>query len=95
MYMNGKLVKTCISTSLPQVNPEGSITLCPKETTDYTTWDGKVARFAYYPNMLGAQEAWNIYKAGPSGNILSSFLSDYKIKLSFLRGGEEKANLTI
>jgi len=95
MYMNGKLVKTCIATALPKIDPLGSITLCPAETTDFTTWNGKVARFSYYPKMLGAQEAWNIYKAGPSGNILSSFLSDYKIRLSFLRGGEEKANITI
>ncbi len=95
MYMNGKLVKTCVSSVLPTVHSDGDITLCPAATSSYTTWDGKVARFTYYGDVLSAQEVWNIYKKGPSGNILSSFLNEYKIKLSFLKGGDEKANITI
>jgi len=95
MYMNGKLVKTCVSSSLPKVYTEGDITLCPASSTYFTTWDGKLARFSYYPDSIGAQEAWNIYQKGPSGNLLSSFLNEYKIKLSFLKGGDEQANITI
>lgn len=95
MYMNGKLVKTCVSSVLPKAYSDGDITLCPAANTSYTTWDGKIARFTYYGEVLSAQDAWNIYKKGPSGNILSSFLNEYKIKLSFLKGGVEKANITI
>ena len=96
IYMNGKLIKTGISSEIPNApdSTEG-ITLCPAATTSYDVWDGKIARFQYYSDPISAQEAWNIYKKGPSGNLLSSFLNEYKLRLSFLKGGDEKANITI
>jgi hypothetical protein len=95
MYMNGKLVKTCVASFVPRVDATAPITICPTAAAGFSTWDGKVARFMYYSDVISSQEAWNIYKAGPGGNLLSSFLNEYKIKLSFLKGGDEKANITI
>jgi len=95
MYMNGKLVKTCVANFSPGVNADSGLVVFPKESTAFDPWDAKIARLQYYSDMVSSQEAWNIYKKGPGGSLLGSFLNEYKIKLSFLKGGDEKAQITI
>jgi hypothetical protein len=95
IYMNGKLTKTCVASFSPGVDNTAGLVVCSDDSTVYGPWNGQIARLEYYSDMISSQEAWNIYKKGPGGSLLGSFLNEYKIKLSFLKGGDEKANITI
>ena len=91
-YMNGKLVKTCVLPALP-VSPaseKNSVYLTPRGG-----FTGFTARFKYWPAPINPQEAWNVYKNGPGGNILTNFLGLYKLQLNFIKGSETKASITI
>ena len=90
IYVNGKLMKTCITSGVPSFNKEGNVELTPSPT-----FSGYTSRFIYYPYPTGPEDAWSLYKAGPGGNILTAFLNQYKLKLSFLKGEEETASITI
>jgi len=91
-YMNGKLVKTCI---LPQVcalptKSNSNIYVTPKGG-----FTGYTARLKYWPTPVSPQEAWNVYKNGPGGNILTNFFGLYKLQLNFIKGNETAASITI
>lgn len=89
-YVNGKLVKTSVLPSLPKVDPNASLYLTP-----LNGFSGYTSRFNYWSDAINPQEAWNVYKNGPGGNIFSNFMNQYKIQLSFLKGDDVKASLTI
>ena len=89
-YVNGKLVKTCVLPDLPVVNSEASVYLTPDGG-----FSGYTSRFQYWSTPVSPQEAWNIYKKGPGGNIFSSLLNQYKIQFNFLKGDDVQASLTL
>ena len=90
-YMNGKLVKTTVLQGLPAIpGKDASVYLSPNGG-----FSGFTARFRYWPNPVSPQEAWNVYKNGPGGNIITNFFGMYKLQLNFLKGGETKASVTI
>lgn len=89
-YLNGKLVKTVVLPSVPKSDPNASLYLTPQGG-----FSGYTSRFNYWNDSLNPQEAWNVYKNGPGGNIFSNFLNQYKIQLSFMKGDDVKASLTI
>jgi hypothetical protein len=90
VYINGKLSKTCITSGVPAFNKDAGLVLTPAPS-----FTGYTSRFIFYANPTGPEDAWTIYKSGPGGNLLMSFLNQYKIKLSFLKGTEETASITI
>lgn len=89
-YLNGKLVKTCVLPDLPIINAEASVYLTPDGG-----FSGYTSRFQYWSTPISPQEAWNIYKKGPGGNIFSSLLNQYKIQFNFLKGDDVQASLTL
>ena len=91
-YMNGKLAKTCVLPGVPAPpsTENGSVFLTPNGG-----FTGYTARFKYWPNPVNPQEAWNVYKNGPGGNILTNFFGLYKLQLNFIKGSETKASITI
>ena len=91
-YMNGKLVKTCMLPSVPAAasGKNNSVYFTPKGG-----FTGYTARFKYWGAPVNPQEAWNVYRNGPGGNILTNFLGLYKLQLNFLKGSETKASITI
>jgi hypothetical protein len=89
-YVNGKLVKTCILPSPAYVDPAADIYLTP-----LTGFSGYTSRFNYWNDAINPQQAWNIYKNGPGGNIFSNFVNQYKLQLSFLKGNNVEASITI
>ena len=90
VYVNGKLMKTSIIPGDPISFKTGEVQLTPSQS-----FTGYTSRFIYSANPMGPEDAWNTYKSGPSGNVLTTFLSQYKIKLSFLKGSEDVASITI
>lgn len=91
-YLNGKLVKTFILTDVPMIPTAENAAV---NLTPGGGFSGYTARFKYWADSINPQEAWNVYKAGPGGNILTNFFGLYKIQLSFLKGTETKASITI
>lgn len=89
-YVNGKLVKTCVLPSPAYVDDTSSIYLTP-----LTGFSGFTSRFNYWNDTINPQQAWNIYQSGPGGNLLSNFLNQYKFQLSFLKGNNVQASITI
>jgi len=89
-YVNGKLVKTCVLPSIPKTDPTASLYLTPQGG-----FSGYTARFNYWSDSISPQQAWNVYKSGPGGNMFSNFLNQYKVQLNFLQGNDVKASLTI
>ena len=79
-----------MASGVPAFNKEAPLMLTPSPS-----FTGYTSRFVYYPNPTGPEDAWTIYKSGPGGNLLMSFLNQYKIKLSFFKGTEESASITI
>jgi hypothetical protein len=89
-YINGKLVKTCILPSPAYVDDTASVYLTP-----LTGFSGYTSRFNYWSDTVNPQQAWNIYKNGPGGNMFTNFLTQYKIQLNFLKGDNVEASITI
>ena len=89
-YINGKLVKTCILPSPAYVDPASAVYLTP-----LAGFSGYTSRFNYWNDAINPQQAWNIYKNGPGGNMFSNFFNQYKLQLSFLKGNNVEASLTI
>jgi hypothetical protein len=90
IYMNGKLVRTSILPNIPKQDATAPLTLTPGGG-----FSGFTSRFYYKNDSITPQDAWNIYRSGPGGNIFSNFLNQYKIQLNFLKGEDVKASLTI
>ncbi len=90
VYINGKLVKTCILPYPAYVDDTAPVYLTP-----LTGFSGYTSRFNYWNDTVNPQQAWNIYKSGPGGNMFSNFLNQYKIQLSFLKGNSVEATITI
>jgi len=89
-YINGKLVKTCVLSEVPLINTEASVYLTPEGG-----FSGQTSRFQYWSTPINPQQAWNIYKKGPGGNLLSNLFNQYKIQLNFVKGSQVQASLTI
>jgi len=90
IYVNGKLVRTSVLPGMPKLDPNAELRLTPRGG-----FSGYTSRFNYWSDTINPQEAWNVYKNGPGGNIFSSFFNQYKIQFSFLKGDDVKASLTI
>ena len=89
-YVNGKLVKTCVLPSVPVMDPNASLFLTP-----LGGFSGYTSRLHYWNNVISPQEAWNVYKKGPGGNLLGNLFNQYKVQLSFMKGDDIKASLSI
>ena len=87
VYINGKLVKTCLLPGVANINNSSDVYITPQGG-----FDGWTSRFQYYPNSLNPQEAYNIYTKGYGG---SSFLQGYQVQVSLVENGATQASVTI
>lgn len=91
VYLDGKLVRTCVLPGVAKVNKTA-----PVKVTPDGGFDGFTAKFMYYDMPTNPQEAWNIYKDGfASGGSLGNFFEKYKIKVAFLENNIEQGSLEI
>jgi hypothetical protein len=83
LYLNGKLTRTCLLADVPKIDTTSDLLLTPNGG-----FSGYTTNFKYWSDTINPQQAWNIYKSGPGGNIFSNFLGNYKIQLNFLSGND-------
>ena len=89
-YINGKLVKTCVLDNAAYVDSNADIQITPGGG-----FQGNVSSVKYWSSPISPQQAWNIYKNGPSGNSFSDLFTKYQLKFVFLSNGSEQGEFTI
>ena len=86
LYIDGKLVKTCLLPGIANVNNNASVIVTPKGG-----FDGWTSKLQYFPNSLNPQQAWNIYTKGPG----AGGLSNYQLQLSVVSNGTTQGTVTL
>ena len=90
VYIDGKLVKTCMLPGVPKVSSTLPVIITPKGG-----FSGWTSAFQYWNDSTNPQDAWNIYKKGYGENMLSSIMSKYSIKISVMDGDTESNSVTL
>jgi len=90
VYIDGKLVKTCLLPGVANVNNNSDVYITPSGG-----FDGWTSKFEYYPNSLNPQQAYNIYTKGYGGNMFSNFLQGYQVQISLVENGTTQSSVTI
>ena len=92
IYLDGKLVRTCVLEGVPRVDPKANIQLTPQGQG----FDGFVSKFQFVSDSVNPQQAYNIYKKGykyQKAGIIFSNLKDrnsYDKNLFSTIGNEKK-----
>lgn len=90
LYMDGKLVRTCMLPGVAKVNPKSDIVVTPGGG-----FSGYTANIEYWPDSSNPQQAYNVYKAGMGGSILGNLFNKYRVKISLLDGNKEQTSFEI
>jgi hypothetical protein len=88
LYIDGKLVRTCLLPGVANINNDANIFVTPKGG-----FDGWTSKLQYYPNSLNPQEVWNIYSRGYSD--WASMFNSYQIEISLIQNGTTQSSVTI
>ena len=84
LYLDGKLVRTCLLPGVPKINPASNISLTPDGG-----FSGDISNFRYISDSINPTQAYNIYKEGFGGSALSSMFNNYRVKFAFIKHNKE------
>lgn len=87
VYMDGKLVKTCLLPGVAMINQNANVYLTPGGG-----FSGNTSKLQYWANSMNPQQAWNIYTQGYGQNI---FNNNYQLSVSFEENGTVQNTFTI
>jgi len=90
IYINGKLVRTCVLPGTAAVDTNNNLYVTP-----LGGFEGSTTKLAYYPYALNPEQAWNIYEKGYGTGFLPNIFGAYQLNISILQNGEQEASLTI
>jgi len=90
VYIDGKLVRTCMLPGVAKVSPKANISVTP-----HGGFSGYTANFQYWDDATNPQQAYNIYKNGFGGSMLGDLFNKYRIKVSFLEDNKEQGSFEI
>jgi hypothetical protein len=92
LYLDGKLVRTCMLSGVLSQTYDEKITLTPGGG-----FDGHISNLVYYSRAINPRNAYAIYRDGPGSGygILSSMFNRYKIKIAFLENEREVSSLQL
>jgi hypothetical protein len=88
LYIDGKLVRTCLLPGVANINNNASVYVTPKGG-----FDGWTSNFQFFPNSINPQDAWNIYVKGYKGSMFSG--SPYQVQISLIDNGTTQSSITI
>ena len=93
IYMNGKLVKTCIMpNTLEMKGGEASAIITPNGDS----FSGKTSKFKFWPTPMDPQKAWYTYSDGFAPGLgLANFFSKYSVRMALLENNVETTSVTI
>jgi len=86
IYMDGKLVRTCVLPGVPYIVPGANLELTPGGG-----FYGYTGNLQYISKAVNPRQAWAIYKEGYGGNtnMFSDLFNKYRIKLAFMEDNRE------
>jgi hypothetical protein len=90
VYIDGKLVRTCVLPGVPKINSNAGIYITPDGG-----FSGWTSNLQYFQNPLNPQQAYNIYKEGYGGSGFLSIFEKYKIKIAYLVDNKEEGSVEI
>jgi hypothetical protein len=91
IYLDGKLVRTCVLPGVPKMNPSSNVYLTPDGG-----FSGYTSSFRYIAEAINPTQAYNIYKEGYGGSsLLGNLFNKYRIKLAFVKDGREVNSLEV
>ena len=88
IYIDGKLVRTCLLPGVASVNNNTKIHVTP-----LGGFDGWTSKLQYFPNSINPQDAWNIYTKGYAS--WSSMFNSYQVEISLVENGTTQSTVTI
>lgn len=90
LYLNGKLVRTCILPATAIIDSTASVVLTPDGG-----FKGWTSNTQYFSKALNPHEVFNIYSTGPKCGGRLSLFDRYKLKLTYLVNNEDSGSITI
>ena len=88
LYIDGKLVRTCLLPGVANVNNNSNIYVTPKGG-----FNGWTSNFQFFPNSINPQDAWNIYVKGYKGSTFTG--NPYQVQISLVENGTTQSSITI
>jgi len=96
VYLEGKLVKTCVLPGIAVRNNNASIFITPKDNKGKEGgFSGWTSSFRYMSYASNPQEAYNIYKDGFGGSIVANAISKYRVRFSLIKDNKEAGGFEI
>lgn len=105
LYLDGKLVRTCVLTAMPTIQPTindtlfvgGAYTITNGACKGDSEGDlrGYISNVVYKSDYFTPEEAWNIYSAGYSGAGMFDFVNRYKLNFSVIKDDQTLGGVTI
>ena len=92
VYVDGKLMKSCIVNMWSRLGETESIVL--GDETTLLNDVGFITNVKLKAAPIAPQEAWDIYSQGFGGSPWSDLLNKYKVKLSFIVDNQEQASVS-
>ena len=91
LYLDGKLVRTCVLPGVPIQSSGEPLVLCGKSKNAAAGgFEGFISNFQYFARAVNPREAYAIYREGPGGsNWLSNLINKYRIKIAFMKNNTE------
>jgi hypothetical protein len=90
VYLDGKLVRTCVLPNVPQVNNNTDL-----KVTNKGGFSGWTTNFKYWSDASNPQQAYNIYKDGYGGSILGNLISKYRVRVSMVSDNVVKSSFEV
>lgn len=86
VYMDGKLVKTCLLPGIAMVNPNANVYVTPNGG-----FSGYTSKLQYWSTAINPQQAWNTYTKGYGANV---FNNNYQLTVSVENNGSTVNSFT-
>lgn len=90
VYIDGKLVRTCVLPGVAKVNNKSNIRVTPDGG-----FSGYTANIQYWDNATNPQQAYDIYRSGFGGSLLGNLFNKYRVRVSFLEDNKEQGSFEI
>jgi hypothetical protein len=99
LYLDGKLVKTCVLTAMPIALTDTNLYVGGSMTTTGTSGDGDlvgyISNVLYKNDYFTPEDAWDIYSAGYGGAGMFDFANRYKLNFSITKENQTVGQISL